>query len=365
MAAAVLQVRLLLQLHNNIMKAYNVNFRYLLVLLLILGGVFLGLLSFTNVHVLAAKASFSVSVDEKSSPSSIEKDVEPKQVINVRLIFSNHSNQTQEFKVSPNTAFTGDNGIVQYNLKQLGNRYFGKLKFNSMVSGTRMVTLAPHQTIQKEYTIRIPTETFKGVFVGGFYVSQRGGASKADVSSDGKKAIMGYQSKVSYVIPVILQENEQIIHTKLNLEKVVAKSVVGEPVILAKIANLTPTYFGQLQLKAKVYTKDQHKKILKQTNSNMEMAPLSYFNYHIRLKKPLAKGKYMLVLKMNSGKRKWEFKRDFLVTTRVSQISQKTANNNDSNKINYPLIVLAGILLLMLLVVIYYLGKQRGKNVGK
>ncbi|MFT8607715.1 DUF3324 domain-containing protein [Liquorilactobacillus ghanensis] len=114
------------------------------------------------------------------------------------------------------------------------------------------------------------------------------------------------QSKISYVIPVILQENEQIIHTKLNLEKVVAKSVVGEPVILAKIANLTPTYFGQLQLKAQVYTKNQHKKVLKQTNSNMEMAPLSYFNYHIQLKKTLAKGKYILVLKMNSGKRKWK-----------------------------------------------------------
>ncbi|WP_289981300.1 DUF3324 domain-containing protein [Lactobacillus sp. UCMA15818] len=313
----------------------------------------------------ASTKNYSVRVDDSENPTSIEKIVSPGQKFDVNLILTNNTSKKKTLRVSFNTAFTGDNGIVQYNLSVLGKKYFGPLDFNSMVSGRKTIVIQPSQQIKQTYQIKVPSQKFKGAFAGGFYVSESQDSSSSPGNStiNSKKATVGYKSIIAYVIPVTLRESTKIQHTKLILKNVKARVINGSPFIISKIANMTPTIFGKLNFKIRIINLENNRTIQKSSSTGLEMAPLSQFNYHIPLKKKIADGKYLLDLKARSGQRHWHFQNKFVINNSVAKATQNRSKNNTGSQANKLLIyILVGISIILLLLVTYVLGKYSGRK---
>ncbi|WEV37206.1 DUF3324 domain-containing protein [Lactobacillus sp. ESL0677] len=308
-----------------------------------------------------AAESFSVRVAGSNS-SYIERQVKPKQNLRVKLIFVNNSAKVQTVNVSPNQAITGDNGLVQYNLANPGKRYFGQNNFRQMTSGPHRVRLAAHAQVSKTYVVKVPRKAFKGVLAGSFYVSQITKPQK-DKKAAGQKAVMGYRNVYSYAIPLILRESKQVVHTKLAMPKVMTKVDRSNPFIIVRLANETPTMFGQLVVTTKVVNPRTKKSVFAQTKKNLAMAPLSYFDNHVLLNKKLSSGTYDLLVIAQSGTRQWQFKQKVEIDAKLAQAaSQKDRSPKDHKIWLWLAIGAAVIVILLMLSGMYCLGKRHGKN---
>lgn len=75
------------------------------------------------------KAGFTVKPvqsDANNHRDYFELKVNPNTVRTVKLIIKNTSSSLKTFKVEANTAYTGDSGLIQYNLRNTGHRVKGK-----------------------------------------------------------------------------------------------------------------------------------------------------------------------------------------------------------------------------------------------
>ncbi len=312
----------------------------------------------------AASVDFSVKTEDKKSPAAVQRQITAGQVFTVKLLFTNNSAHSQNLSISCNTAFTGDTGNVQYNLENPKPSYFGSVNFNQLINGPKTVKLAAHGKVVKNYTIKSPDKKFKGVVVGGFYVRQIVSKRKLAKTSKNKMA-MGYTNVFAYVIPVILSQSNQIVHTKLVLQKTYSKVTHNIPVVIARIANVTPTFFGELSFKTRIVNVKNHRVMSKSSQNNMTMAPLSRFDYHVLLKKPLPAGKYLLNLTATSGQRIWHFDRTFQISQHVAQ-STESRRHTSSDQWKLWLAVILGLIVLLvaLSVGMYELGRHH-KNSKK
>ncbi|WP_261912525.1 DUF916 domain-containing protein, partial [Lacticaseibacillus paracasei] len=162
----------------------------------------------------------------QNGSSSIENTVSPKPRLHVKLLFTNRSSTRQIINVECNTAFTGDTGNIQYNHTNVKSKFLSNTRFNKLVTGLGTVTLPANSTIEKSYTIKIPNQKFKGVIVGGFYVKQILNNNTTTKTSK-KRAVMGYKNEIAYAIPIVLNESNKIIHTKLVFKKISSSVING------------------------------------------------------------------------------------------------------------------------------------------
>ncbi|WEV71095.1 DUF3324 domain-containing protein [Lactobacillus sp. ESL0785] len=308
-----------------------------------------------------AAASFSVKVAGNDT-TYIERKVKPREIIHVKLIFANNSSKMQRLKVAANPAFTGDNGLVQYNLTNPGQRYFGKNDFAKMTTGPKQIVLHPETSVIKTYTITIPKKKFVGVIAGGFYVLQVA-MKRTDKNSAKENLAIDYQNVYAYAIPVVLRESNQIIHAKLTLEKATTEVKYANAFIVARIANVTPTMFGQLYFKVKLIDPLTQETVFEQNRRNMAMAPLSYFNQHILLDKNVPSGNYQLLVTVKSGKRHWKFKRHLRIDAKVAHATGEQVQPKSKFKNWLWLAVIGGISLLVILFSgMYYLSRYHSKK---
>lgn len=329
--------------------------------------VLIGFLFFDNKAAFAmnnSSYSYSVKVKGQNGSSSIEKTVSPKQRLHVKLLFTNRSSTRQIVNVECNTAFTGDTGNIQYNHTNIKSKFLSNTRFNKLVTGLGTVTLPANSTIKKSYTIKIPNQKFKGVIVGGFYVKQILNNNTTNTTQTSKKrAAMGYKNEIAYAIPIVLNESNKIIHTKLVLKNLSSSVINGNALVLAKIENVTPTVFGQLSVHTKIINLKSKNVVLTSNQSNMSMAPLSQFNYHILLNKNLKYGNYILQISMHSGKRHWKFSKVFSVSRQVANATN--THNHHKNNNSWWVLIIAGVIVVILLVIgAYYLGKRNPSRGG-
>ncbi|UQS86585.1 DUF916 and DUF3324 domain-containing protein [Nicoliella spurrieriana] len=300
--------------------------------------------------------SYSVEVDDQKNTSSIQKHVSPNQKLNVKLVFANNSAQVQRLNVNFNTATTGDNGVVQYNFSNLNDRYLGNVNFAKLVNGKKLITLAAKSKVIENYTITVPRKSFNGVIAGGFYITQA--KSKHGIHS---KNGVSFKNVISYAIPIVLRERNQQVNTKLNLNRVNAKIHYADPTVIAKIDNLTPTLFGQMNINAKIIDKNTNRIVFKQQQGNMAMAPLTRMAYPITIDQKLNPGQYLLKLAISSGKAHWHFTKPFEINAKISQATSKSAPAHAGMPI-WVYVAIGGAVLLALLSGVYYLGTRKVRS---
>ena len=152
------------------------------------------------------------------------------------------------------------------------------------------------------------------------------------------------------------------IPVKLVLDEVKVTPTNGQPVLFAKLRNLTPTLFGQLKIQARVIQRTTGKTVATQQLKSGSMAPNSWFNYQVALgTQNLAAGKYRLKLHLTSGQRVWDFTRDFTLTAERAQ--QHNHHLVGPRQVNWWLWgAVALVILLALLMAAYWFGQRRSRK---
>lgn len=294
-------------------------------------------------------------IDKKASYFNLQVKPGATQVLKVAV--SNPTADAKTLRVVPVNATTSDTGNVVY-IPSSRQDPSATTTFTKMTSAAVTIKLAPHQAKTVSFTTRIPKAGFPGEVLGGIFVT--------DTQSQGAKlkSKQGFAIKNRYaeVAAVALwSQPKKSIPVKLLLADARVKTVNQQLQVAAKIRNVTPTLFGQLQIKARVIQQSSGKTVATQTLKSGSMAPNSWFNYAIVLGSAtrLPAGKYVVKLQLTSGKRKWNLQRDFTLSAQRAQQHNHQINKRTARQW-WPW-VLAGIVGLGLLAGAYWFGRCRSR----
>ncbi|WP_281165324.1 DUF3324 domain-containing protein [Liquorilactobacillus sicerae] len=295
----------------------------------------------------------TVKVLEKGFSSGIATRVAPRQIFPIRIKLINHSSNEKLVKISLETAYTNKNGQIQYS-RLPADKYSGSLRISQLIDGPTKIKLKAYQIKVINYTCKMPAKKISGVLAGAFYIHEVNQSKKALPQNKNTQNQLQLQNEFYYVIPVTLQEADHVVATQLKLGKIKTQAIDSHLRVLVNIRNITPTLFGKLKIKAWI-TKGRKVTAFKQ-NKNLQMAPLSNFDYQILINKMLIPGKYELKACLSSGTRKWEFRKKF-------QIGLAMAVNFDADlvsKTSLIWVIGSTFLLLLILFITYQFGKVHG-----
>lgn len=284
--------------------------------------------------------------------------LDPNSTQTLKVAVSNPSKTAVTVRIVPVNATTADTGNVVY-VPSNRTDPSATTTFTDMTSSGVTVRLAANQAKTISFKVTVPKDGFKGEVLGGLFAT-----NTASSTANGKNN-QGFVLKNRYaeVTAVALwAQAPKPIPVKLDLAKVTVVNQSDQPVVIAKIRNLTPTLFGKLKVQARVVQLKTGKTVATQELKSGSMAPNSWFNYHVTLgKQKLVAGQYQLNLHLTSGQQQWNFKRDFRLTARhAKQHNQRLVS---PRKINWWLwATVALVILLALLVTAYWIGHSHARE---
>ncbi|TBX41823.1 DUF916 and DUF3324 domain-containing protein [Lactiplantibacillus paraplantarum] len=275
-----------------------------------------------------------------------------------KVSVSNPGKSAITLQVTPVNATTSDAGNVAY-VPSDRHDPSATTTFTDMTTGGVTVKLAAHQAKTVTFKTTIPKAGFKGEVLGGLFATNPTANAARPTTSQG----FMLKNRYAEVTAVALWCQPQVtIPVKLALDQVKVTPTNGQPMLFAKLRNLTPTLFGQLNIQARVIQRATGKTITTQQLKSGSMAPNSWFNYQVALgTKNLAAGKYQLKLHLTSGRRVWNFNRDFTLTAQRAE--QHNRHLVGPRKINWWLWgTVALMILLALLIAAYWVGQRRSRK---
>ena len=327
------------------------------------------------ISLLGGGASLSAHAAETTNPNFAATPLLPKNQISekadyydlkvqpggsqtLKLSVTNPSKSARTLKVIPVNATTSDTGKAVF-VPSNRTDPSAQVTFTEMTSGSVTVHLAAHQGKTVTFTTKTPASGFTGEVLGGLFVTD------PNVNPSSARGNLNLQNRYAEVVAVSLWcQPNQILPINLKLADVTVKKQNGQPQVLAKLRNLTPALFGDLDIHARVLNAKTGKQVLTQSLKNGSMAPNSWFNFGIGLgKKRLAAGQYTLKLHATSGKRVWNFSRSFTLTAKTAR-THNAVLHSDKTPNNWWiwLVILAILLILLLIGLAYWLGKRRSRD---
>ncbi|MBP1039612.1 DUF916 and DUF3324 domain-containing protein [Vagococcus sp. BWB3-3] len=278
------------------------------------------------------------------------------------------------------SATTNSNGVVEYGPN--ATKPDKTLAFNMAdIATTEPETTVPAgQEISVKVRVTMPEEPMSGVVAGGITFKEKEdetASSKADEEETG----MAIKNKYSYVLALLVRQNEEEIAPDLLLNEVGAAQSNARNIIQANLQNPVATYLNQLKVTAEIRKKNSDKVLYSSETESMQMAPNSNFNYYVPLNgKPLEAGDYLIKIvafgdkaeggsyesKNAAGEKvqfnhRWEFEKEFTITSTEA----KKLNEADVSIVkDYTwLYILIGVLLLLIVVgLILFLVKRKKKK---
>ena len=271
-----------------------------------------------------------------------------------------NTKQSNTFDAQLVAASTTDNGTIDYTPgKQVMVKSKAPLLPDLVAKADRKqsFTIDAGATKKVTFQVKIPKKGFKGTILGSIYV-------KRTSSQQSEKKGFGVTNSFAMTVPTVLsQDFGQKITPKLSITMAKLESGSGGvPQVVARIANHDPVMFGQIKMNAWITKQGQTKKLYKKNAEKLAMAPRSTFKYAIDTNnKLLPKGKYTYHVKMVSGKKTFNLKRNFTVDGAAREQVNKTLVNPEKPGINWWLWGSLGILLVLVIALIAYLiGRKRG-----
>lgn len=277
----------------------------------------------------------------------------------LKLAVTNPGSTQKTLQVIPVNATTSDSGNAVY-VPSNRTDPSAQTTFTKMTSGAVTITLASHQEKTVTFKTTIPTGGFQGEVLGGLFVTDPQASPAA--SQNGGASSFRLHNRYAVVTAVALWcHPNQRLTTMLKLGDVAIANSDTNPVVQAKIRNLTPALFGDLQGTARIIKTDTGQQVARQDLKRGSMAPNSWFNYGVPLgNKPLTAGRYTLNLHLTSGKRVWDFTHSFSLTK-----NQAKAHNTiirPEGGIDWWFWLLLALLLALLIFGAYWLGKRRSRS---
>lgn len=238
----------------------------------------------------------------------------------LKVVVHNLTNKTKTFKISPNDAFTNDNGVIEYSKRNLSKDKSAQYTFSELVSGVQTVNLSAKEKKTLTFKLSIPEKGFRGNILGGFYVTP------LDKVEPNSKKGMVLQNKFAMLLGVSLH-GKGTATPKLELGDVKPKVVNTQPVILANLKNVEPVAFGNLNVDAKVTKVNSDKVLYKNSKQKMQMAPNTNFNFQVPLDNEGFKaGEYTLHLTAKRKDKVWKFTKNFTIASNDTKLNNGLSN---------------------------------------
>lgn len=277
-----------------------------------------------------------------------------KQELQVRV--QNSGTQPIMVDVTPTTATTNENGLIDYTGTNTKRDSSLKYSFSDMMSGAQRVKVPANGEQTVTFNLTIPAEPFKGLVLGGFYVAQ---APKSQVDQAlERKGGATLTNQYSYILAAKLTESDEIVHPSLRLNRVQAGLLNSHTAILANLQNTKANSVGKMKINGEIRKVGSKKVLYQSKRSDLEMAPNSNFNYGIDLNnQPLKAGKYNIKLSITSNKGRWLLSKNFEITRQdVAKYNDKAVELPENN--NWWLYVIIGIMVVIILLLIILLWRK-------
>lgn len=285
--------------------------------------------------------------------------MEPNQKQELILTVTNSSNEEVTVLISPNVAITNQNGVIDYSQKTAKRDSSLKISLEDVISKEQEVVLLPNETKDVIFTLQMPENSFEGMILGGFYISQK------EEENEEKNTDENVQIKnnFSYVIGIKLRQNLDDVNPALKLNQIKPDLVNYRTVVTANLQNTKATIIRELDVEAKVTKKGDSSFLRETKKTNLSMAPNSNFNFPISWdNQRLEPGEYTLQLVAKSSENEWKFNQDFVIDSDDSNSLNKEAVDLEKKALNWTLIGSGLILGLALIVAINLKKKATGKK---
>lgn len=290
--------------------------------------------------------------------------MEPKQKQDITLTVMNSSDQEETIIISPNVAVTNQNGVIDYS--QSGGKLDSSIKnpLSSIISKRQEVKLAPKESKEVVFTLKMPDKPFEGTILGGFYIAKK--ENEKDLKEEKNVQI---RNEFSYVIGIQIRENLDEVAPELVLNKVKPALLNYRTAVTANLQNTQATLVKELEVVAKVTKKGESKVLRETTKKNMSMAPNSNFNFPINWdNEELKPGTYQLNIVAKSGAKEWKLNKEFTISAKESKKLNKDAVELEKEEPNWWLIiglVVAGMVVVFSLLAFFIQKNARKKEAEK
>lgn len=333
--------------------------RTLRVLVSLIGVVFGCLVGTLNVW--AQDADYEVKaipstkqVDTTKTYYDLRLNPEENQTIVVKVTNKSDRERTIDTKVK--TATTNTNGIVEYINSNKNKSVDLPYDISKLVkTSTPKITLAPHESKEVDYAIRMPKKDFSGILSGGIIFT----SENTDEKSTDSTADVAINNQFGYVIALVLH-GEKEVSPDLQLSKVSLGQVNNRNTVFAHLENPKAAYLNKLNVNVKIRKKNTDNVLYETKKSELQMAPNSVFNYPVSLQETEFKpGKYLLAVHAESKGKTWDFEEEFEIkANEADKLNDQAYIHHEKN--NYLLyIILFLVLLLLILLVILYRKRQQ------
>lgn len=287
--------------------------------------------------------------------------MEPGQEQEITLTVSNSSDKQTTIILSPNIATTNQNGVIDYS--QTKGKLDSTLKtpLSSVISKEQEVTLAPNETKQVPFTLKMPDKSFNGLLLGGFYVTKK---EEAEDSKEAEKNVQ-IKNNYSYVIGIQLRESLEEVKAQLKMNQIKPALLNYRTAVTVNLQNTEATIIKEFDVHAKVRKKGNGTVLQEATKTEMSMAPNSNFDFPISWdNQSLEPGTYTLDMTAKSGENQWTFEEDFTISAKESKTLNTDAVELEKKAPNWTLIILSVIAAMTLLIggMLYLIYKHKKKK---
>ncbi|MGX4687025.1 DUF916 and DUF3324 domain-containing protein [Vagococcus sp. JNUCC 83] len=328
-----------------------------------------------------AADSMSVGVSAVIPDNQVDKGqtyfdllMKPGQEQDVEIKLSNSSDEDKTVNISINPGTTNDNGVAEYNTKVTSKNKDSSLKvpISDIVEYEKEVVIPKKSEVKSIIKIKMPSEAYDGVIVGGIRVSEKGDSeSKKD---EDEKAGVQINNKFVYTIGLQLRTKESLDGIKpdlvLDKKKILPKQVNFRNVVGINLQNTQPIYIRDLEVEAKIYKKGSKEVLHETKKTGLKMSPNSNFNFGVDWEnKELQGGDYVASVRAYSKdydqEWKWDNQEFHIDAETAKKLNEKAVGLEKDNTKLYIMIGIGLILLLLIIILLIVLrNKKKRKKRG-
>lgn len=299
----------------------------------------------------------------EDSTSYFDLNLNPGEKETLVLVLQNDKEEPIKVKVTPHTAYTNVNGVVEYGKDAEVPDPTLIHSLDSLIDSPEVIELAGKETKKVELTLTMPKESFEGIIAGGLRIEE---VKEEEEQTDEGEGV-AIKNEFSYVIGVVVSNTRSNVQPELDLLDVFASQLNYRNVFSATIQNFTPTFVNRLEVEAEVRLEGQDEILYTANQEQLQMAPNSHFEFPISLNGDrFVSGNYEVTMTARSGENEWTWKKKFTIEAEEA----RTLNRSDvtlESEINWWMIVAIVFILLLFGAIVYllYQKKKREKEYQK
>lgn len=292
--------------------------------------------------------------------------VEPGQIQDLEVTLKNSSDKDIIVITNVNTATTNDNGVVDYSKVEPEIDSTLKHPLGKLATVDEEQKVPANSEVNMKVKVESPKETFKGILVGGLYLSEK----EIDTDKTQSKGVQ-IKNKYTYIVGIQLRNQELIseVIPELNLDKkkIKPKQINFRNYIGINLQNSEPTFIRKLTVSAKVYKAGSTEVLYEQDGTGMKMAPNSNFNFGVTLNNTrFVAGNYRAIVtaKAEDFGKEWNWEETFTIDAdEAKKLNDQAVELEEEASLPLWVLLLIGFgTLLLVLLIVYMIMNNRKKK---